>query len=381
MHDVIVVGGGPAGSLAAKSLAKSGYDIAVLEEHPEAGTPQHCTGLISEQTAEMSGIRPDRLNTLYGAEFIFPGGQSITIRSDKPKAVIVDRADMDRRMAEAAMDAGAEYKFSEKYLSHSLKDGVTVETDRGTYRSKAIVGADGASSKVALSLGDNWPKEFVRGIQADVRYRSDDQEIFKVYLGNKIAPGFFAWEIPCGGFTRIGLCTSWSVGPPSEYLTDLLIRLGLQDRVMKVYNGKIPLGGRPYLYGDRCLLAGDAAGFVKPLSGGGLYPTFKANRHLVETLTNALQLDSFTDTDLVKYVLACKEDFGKELERSYYLRKRFKRLSDSDFNKVYDFVIKNQLVSDLNDLDLDHPAESVRKLVSSPKIAISAIPIFLRSLR
>ncbi len=126
MHDVIVVGGGPAGSLAAKSLAKSGYDIAVFEEHPEAGIPQHCTGLISEQTAEMSGIRPDRLNTLYGAEFIFPGGQSITIRSDKPKAVIVDRADMDRRMAEAAMDAGAEYKFSEKYLSHSMKDGVTV---------------------------------------------------------------------------------------------------------------------------------------------------------------------------------------------------------------------------------------------------------------
>ena len=381
MHDVIVVGGGAAGSLAARSLAEKKYDVLVLEDHESPGTPMHCSGLISDETIKMSGVRPDILNTLYGAEFIFPSGQSIYLKSTKVKGRVVDRVDLDVKMAEAAMDAGARYSFSDKYLSHTVGDCVTVESDTGTHRAKVIIGADGASSSVAMSLGENRPKEYIRGIQADVSYTMDEQDVFKVYIGNSIAPGFFAWEIPCGSFTRIGLCTSWSIGAPSEYLSKFLIKRGLQNKVMQIYSGKIPLGGRQFVYGDRCLLAGDAAGFVKPLSGGGLYPAFKANEHLINTLMGGLDSDSLFARELAEYEKACSMDFGKDLDRSYSLRKRYKKMSDADFNKVYDYVMKNDLVSIMDDFEIDHPTNLIKEIASRPKAMISALPLMMRTMK
>lgn len=381
MHDVIIVGGGPAGSLAAKDLAAQGLDVLVLEEHESVGLPQHCTGLISEETLHMSGVRPDILNTLYGAEVVFPDGQTITVESDKPKAKIVSRVDLDVRMAQAAMDAGAVYSFSDKYQTHSVDPGVTVRSTTGSHEARVVIGADGASSAVAMTLGDNRPREYIRGIQADVRYVMEDQSLFKLFLGNKVAPGFFAWQIPCGSFTRIGLCTSWSSGAPSEYLSNMLIRMGMQDRIMKVYSGKIPIGRRALIYGDRCLLAGDALGYVKPLSGGGLYPAFKANKHLVNVLTGALDSDMLFGRDLSEYDRACNADFGKEMDHMYGYRQRFKRLTDSDFNKCCDIIRKNDLVPILKDLDIDHPNEVIKKVAKMPKVMMSALPLLMRSYR
>jgi geranylgeranyl reductase family protein len=381
MHDVIIVGGGPAGSLAAKDLAKAGLDVMVLEEHASIGVPQHCTGLVTEQTLHMSGVRPDILNTLYGAEVVFPNGQTITVRSDRPKAKIISRIDLDMRMAQAAMDAGATYSMSDKYETHRVDPGVSVRSTTGIHESRVIIGADGASSAVALSLGDNKPKEYVRGIQADVRYTMEDQSLFKVFLGNSVAPGFFAWQIPCGTFTRIGLCTSWSAGAPSEYLSDMLIRMGMQDRIMRVYSGKIPIGRRPLLYGDRCMLAGDAMGYVKPLSGGGLYPAFKANEHLVSVLLSAMESDMLFSRDLSEYEHACNMDFGKDMDRACSYRQRYKYLTDSDFNRCCDIIRKNDLVPILEEIDLDNPNETIKKITKMPKVVLSALPLVMRSVR
>lgn len=380
MHDVVVVGAGPAGNLAARSLAERKFEVLVIEEHDSSGLPQHCTGLISDETIAMSRVRPDIYNTLYGAEVIFPNGQSIEVRSDKPKARIVDRVDMEMKMAAAAIDAGADYCYNEKYKSHVIGDAVVVDTDVRPHRGKILIGADGASSTIAMSLGDNRPREYVRGIQADVKYKMENQDLFRVFLGNSIAPGFFAWEIPCGSFTRIGLCTSWSAGAPSQYLIDLLIRLGLEDKVIKVTSGKIPLGGRQFVCGDRCILTGDAAGFVKPISGGGLYPTFRANRHLTDVLAAGLDSDAVYTRDLSDYERACNEDFGRDLDRGYRLRKAFVKLTDPDLNKVYDYIQKNDLVPILNDFNIDHPSETFTRIVRSPHALLSALPLVLRTI-
>jgi geranylgeranyl reductase family protein len=381
MHDVIVVGGGPAGNLAARELARRDYDVLVLEDHRTPGQPQHCTGLITDETISMSGVRPDILNTLYGAEVIFPNGKSLEIRSDNPKGKIVDRIDLDIRMAEAAMNAGAQYSFLDKYKSHSVESSVLVESTTGTYRAKAIVGADGVGSAVAMSLGDNRAKEYVRGIQADIRYTLDDQSIFKLFIGNNVAPGFFGWAIPCGDMTRIGLCTTWAANPPSEYLSDLLIKMGVEDRIIRVFSGKIPIGGRPITYGDRCLLAGDAAGFVKPVSGGGLYPAFTANKHLIKTLSTGLDSDSLNSRDLIEYEKAWKGEMGRELDHAYSLRKRYRNLSDMDFNKIYDYAKKNNLQEVLADIDIDHPGSVLKKILYKPSAVLFAIPLLLRSIR
>ncbi len=381
MQDVIVVGAGPTGTLAARSMASKGYDVLVMENHKVPGLPQHCAGLITEETLKMTGVKPHIFGTFHGAEFIFPNGKSIIVRSDKVKALAVDRVDMDMKMAEAAARAGARFSYSTKYVSHTLKDCVYVDTENATYKARAIIGADGASSAVAMSMGENRPKEFVRGIQADIDMVMDDQDTFKVMVGNNVAPGFFAWQIPCGDFTRIGVCCSWEAGVPSDYLTQILIDKGVHNKVLRVFSGKIPLGGRPFLCGDRCLLTGDAAGFVKPLSGGGLYPGMKANEHLVKVLSNCLDSDTLTSKDLSEYTRECNNDFIKELNRSYGIRRKFKRLTDDGLNSIYDYIMKNDMVPALNDLDIDHPSDAMKVVMSSPKAVLSGIPIYLRTLR
>lgn len=71
MHKTVVIGGGPAGSKAAEMLAKD-RDVLVFEEHAESGTPVGCAGLVTDKVLEMSGVRPDILNKLYGANVFFP---------------------------------------------------------------------------------------------------------------------------------------------------------------------------------------------------------------------------------------------------------------------------------------------------------------------
>lgn len=214
MYDAVVIGGGPAGSKAAELLAKD-RDVLVLEEHSEPGVPVECAGLVTDEVIDLSGVRPDILNVLYGANVFFPGGGKISVKSGWPKANLIDRADLDRKLAWKAADAGAEYRYNEKYMGHSIGDRSVVESDKGKTECSLIIGADGHSSKVAMSLcADNSPREYVRGFQMDIRKKYDEPDMMNLRLGSEIAPGFFSWEIPFGEYVRVGLCTSWSAGPP-----------------------------------------------------------------------------------------------------------------------------------------------------------------------
>ena len=371
MLDAVIVGAGPAGSASARLLASRGFSVRVLEDHGSSGVPTQCAGLITEEVARMSGSDPDVFNTLYGAEVVFPGGRSVEVRSKSAKAIVIDRADLDAKMAAAAMDAGADFSYGNRYLSHSVSSGgIEVRSASGESGCRSLVGADGHSSAVAMSLGDNGPKEYIRGIQADVFSDSDLVDTFRIRIGNQVAPGFFSWEIPCGDFVRVGLCASWAAGPPWPYLKRLLSEHYPGDKVRSMYCGKIPLGGRRTTYGERCLLIGDAACHVKPVSGGGLYPAFRAAPMLSEVLASALESDDLSGKNLSRYERMWMGDFGKELKRAYFLRKKYARLDDPKLDLAGEYCSRDDVRSVLDAIDLDHPADVIHGMLRKP----SAIP-------
>ena len=379
MRDVVVVGGGPAGSRSAALLARDA-DVVVLEEHPRSGVPMQCAGLITDDVIELSGVRPDILSTLFGAEVVFPDGTALTVRSDSPKARAVDRADLDSKMADTAMAAGAEYMFGTRFLSSRVSDRVSVDTTAGEIEAALVVGADGHTSSVSTGIPGSGPREYLRGIQADVAWRPDHDDLFRIHLGSRYAPGFFTWEIPCGDFTRVGLCTSWEAGPPMQYLRRLLEDLGAEDRVVGMHSGKIPLHGRGRNVGDRTMLVGDAASQVKPVSGGGLYPGLTAAGILADVAGRALSDGDLSAGRLSEYERRCDRDFGSELRRGYTLRRMFVRMSDEDLTAAGRFASRDDVRSVLDDIDIDHPSAVVRGLLAHPSAALSAVPLVLRCL-
>ncbi len=111
MRDVVIVGGGPAGLMAARTLSQLGHDAVVLEEHNKIGVPVHCTGIIGlDAFAELNLSRDTILEVAHAARFHAADGNTVVVESDQIHAAIVDRRLFDERLAYQAVAAGAEVR-------------------------------------------------------------------------------------------------------------------------------------------------------------------------------------------------------------------------------------------------------------------------------
>lgn len=380
MRDVVVVGGGPAGSAAAAALAKD-RDVLVIEEHGKVGSPVQCAGLVTEDSIALSGIDPLVLNSFRGADVVFPSGKTVTVRSKGIMAVMIDRMDFDEKLAAAAMDAGAEYIYSTRCRSYSVRNGIaTVDAGADSISTKLVIGADGHSSKIASSIPDNMPKEYLRGIEYDIRKTMDVQDMVTIRIGVDIAPGLFTWEAPFGEYTRVGLCCSSGAGLPIDYMKVLLKRAGLQDReIVAKYCGKIPLGRKRRTYGENMMLIGDAASQVKPVSGGGIYPAMKCVGHLKRAADIAFGKDDFSERVLSVYEKCWRPDIGRSLDRAYSLRKIYTSMNNEDMDSIYGHM-KNEKVNELlNVTNIDRPDVSMKQVLYNLPTALKIASLAIRA--
>ncbi|MGH7387046.1 MAG: NAD(P)/FAD-dependent oxidoreductase, partial [Candidatus Methylomirabilales bacterium] len=128
MHDVIVVGAGPAGSQTAASLAQRGYTVLVLEEHPQIGVPTNCSGLIGAEAFERFDLPRDSvIRGFNSATFFSPKGSSATVGADRVMAYVVRRCEFDQTMAQRAIACGASYLLRVRCIGlEQHNDHVTV---------------------------------------------------------------------------------------------------------------------------------------------------------------------------------------------------------------------------------------------------------------
>lgn len=386
--DVAVIGAGPAGSRTARNLARSGLRVRLIEEHRAVGVPSHCSGLISPRTLREAEIGEEAiLHRITGAFAHTQSGASVALGTGETKAVAIDRVKWDQSLAEQAQEAGAELVRA-RMTSAERENGnvrLTLATDGrdSALTARMLIGADGTHSRVARALGLPRPTEFAYnlGIEGRMTYPPEGEgwrdDYVHVFVGNDLAPGWFGWIIPVGdGIVRVGIGSNNGVKPIECYrrLEAAFPQLfaGIEPR--RMYGGTIPLTFAPRTYADNVLLVGDAAGQVKPFSGGGIYTSLVAARHASATVQKAFEAGNFSAGRLSAYERGWKHEVGRELRKSWRLRNFGLGMSDAQVERVVKAMQGRRMqATAAKYADIDYPSRVLLRLArSGPALATLA---------
>jgi digeranylgeranylglycerophospholipid reductase len=380
MYDVIVVGGGPIGSYTAGRLAEKGHRILVLERKPRAGESVCCTGIIGQECVNIFAIEDKLiLRWLSSAHLFSPSGNELYIRREEPQACILDRVAFDIYMAERARGAGAEYAFNSRATDVTVEEnGVSVNVScRGKeskIRSRAVVIASGFAPGLNRKLGLGIFGDFTIGAQVEVA--TPGTEEVEVYFGD-MAPGFFAWIAPTTpSMARVGLL---SRKKPGFYLRKWLEHLAAQGKVTsadaEMSYGGIPIKPPQRTYGERLVAVGDAAGQVKPTSGGGIYYGLLSADVAVKTLHRALIDGDLSAKRLAAYERGWRKILRRELRIGYWARKLYERLSDRQIDRIFEIMKANGIDEALlkaEDLSFDRHSQTILRLLKYQIVARTA---------
>ncbi len=340
MYDVLVVGAGPAGSSLAGSLAANGHSIAVIEKQPQSGWKTACTGIVSQECRERFNIpNTSILRELSSASLFSPSGVVLNIARPETQAVMLDRTIFDASLARSAAGRGAEYFYNTAAVSfENNSDGITTHAISGgkprSFTSRSIVLACGYNPSILQAAGLGTFSDFAMGVQAEIPGSLDRVNVF---FGRDTAPDFFAWAAPSRpGYVRGGLLAREHSAVLLQSFIGRLRTEGKIDREKaEVSFGAIPLHSLKKTYGHRVLAVGDAAGQVKPVTGGGIYFGMLCAELAAQTLHSALQDDNLSSRRLAGYERAWRKSIGSELQTGYWARRIFQRLSDKRMDAIF----------------------------------------------
>ena len=371
-YDFLVVGGGPVGSHVATGLAKAGYQVAVLEKSHFVGGKVCCTGIVSRECIEKFRFPTELIQReLYAASVFSPMDTELSIGREEVQAVVVDRGGLNAYLAREAQESGADYYLRCKVDGIKVNaDGVRVSaTDNGIknyFYAQAIVMACGFAPRFMRSLGLGLGNKWVVGAQVEVEV--SDLSKVEVFLGNTIAPGYFAWLVPVNeGMALAGLMTERDAPCYMRAFLDLLHNKNRITRTLgkTSYRG-ITLRSSSKVFSDRVLLVGDAAGQVKPLTGGGLFFGMLCADVAVTSLGQAMEKGDFSADGLRSYERATHSLIGRELRLGWWGHCMFKRLSDWRIDWLMNWANRRgvaQKLSESDSISFDWHGEAMKNLL------------------
>lgn len=335
--DVVVVGAGPAGSTASIFLAKKGLKVIMIDK-AKFPRMKPCGGAIPISTFKRLSFlkKYDLVDSYSYGGFIYSPSLKYCakLQSDEPVVAFISRETFDHKLALIAVDHGVEFYDGKRVKDVRIigdKAEVTLE-DETTINSDVVVGADGVSSIVAQKAGLS-PKNKMVNICVFQEYKLDEKilddyatkkHLCHLHMMYNNIPGY-AWLFPKKDRFNIGIGefiplkkSDLKLNLVDAYKSyfnllqkEKLIPLNL--KIGNVKGGCIPVYLLEKTYSDRVVLCGDAAGFINPVSGGGIYYAMVSGENAASVIYNAFENENFNSSFLSNYQNLWMKEFGKDL--------------------------------------------------------------------
>ena len=367
VYDIVVVGAGPAGGVAARHSAKGGARVLIVEEHNEVGVPVNCAEGASEDTLRDAGVRPKPpiiSQRIEGVRVHAPNMKYVEISGAGYTGYILNRDVFDRELVYMALDSGADMMLGARVVDLIFENGVVkgvVVRRRGRLlkiRANVVIGADGFSSIVRRRAGLGRITDLCSCIQYRLaNVELDDPHMIDVYLGTEVAPGGYAWVFPkSDDVANVGLgVRRIHKAPAIEYLKRFIKRdpRFRKAKPILVNGGPVPVcGPLERLVGDGVMLAGDAAAQVVPCTGAGIHSSVDAGRMAGEVAAEAVRVGDFSRDFLSNYEKVWREGWGRRMRDSRKVVKALDRLSDEDLNTLASILTSEDVLNLANGVDV-----------------------------
>ena len=394
--DVVVVGGGPAGSSAAHMAAKNGCTVALIEKEKEIAQTVRTSGVTWISDIKKFGIPEECYNPIKKFSFCSPKN-SVKISGEIAKAAVLDVRKTYRFLANRAKTSGSEL-FTSTNVTEVLKDdtgkcvGVIAKSDgkQIQFNSKVVIDASGFVSVIAKELGyvTQW-KKFGAGAEFEVKTEKLEHDNWWLMVGQEYSPAGYAWIFPTSKDTArigVGIGKPDSDVDPTVRLNELLEKklgpikdLGNIEKI-EFHYGLIPNDGvsRKTVY-DNLILVGDSAGQANPLVLEGIRYAIRFGEVAGQVAADAIKNGDTTEASLNPYEKEWKRAIESKINSAGKVQNRWVGLTDDEWDKelsiieeltadeFLDFIRADFGVSKMVKLATHHPKMIVRQLFNMVK--------------
>tara|TARA_Y100001970_G_C14242701_1_gene865902 strand:- start:2134 stop:3309 length:1176 start_codon:yes stop_codon:yes gene_type:complete len=348
-YDIVVVGGGPGGSMSALHAAKNGMSVCMLEKTRDIGYPVRCGEALGEQAIKQF-FEPKEswiASRIKRCRLVSPSGIKVNIPFNKEQGYVLNRRVFDYDLSLMAASEGAEIytkcyvNFIEK-TSDGYKIFVEYLGDTKIITAKIVIGADGVDSRVGKWAGIKTMvkmKDMESCVQYSVGNIDLDVNRMDMYLGHSVAPGGYLWVFPKGeGFANIGIGVSGKYSKEKsakQYIDQFIKEKYPSATIHTTMCGGVPCA-KPIKepISEGLMLVGDAAHFVNPMTGGGIAAAMKSGMFAGKVASDSIKNNDTSIKFLNQYIKLCNKDFTNRHDRIYAVKETIQKLSDDELNAI-----------------------------------------------